>query len=292
MPSSDIPKVRERVVTILGWPTDTVAVDFCDYSLQEKGDPEPECPHTILVFVPGNPGCIGWYISNLLELVTRLGHGFAARGVSYAGHSPDDEPLTNVEKSVPKENHNRDASILFTVDGQVRHKCAFMDHVLSEYKLLGGGQSDATLRSGQAQQLPRFIFLSHSVGAHMVERLCVLRQDILRRTVGIIHMMPFTRMKAPPSQQYQLDTVAARPELVIAVGKGIMHVLQCLPKQLLDKLAKSTFEDDIGRDLAVRLLRQPTYAKSFFELGTEEIRDVPQNVDVSIHYLVLRGILY
>jgi hypothetical protein len=95
-------------------------------------------------------------------------------------------------------------------------------------------------------------------------------------------------MKAYPSQQFPLNKAAASPDTVITISKGIMHVLRALPKQWVDILAKSTFDDDTGRDLAVQLLRQPPYARNFFELGTEEIRDVPETVDVRIVHFFQR----
>ena len=61
-----------------------------------------------------------------------------------------------------------------------------------------------------------------------------------------------------------------------------MHVLRQLPEPLVNTLTKPTFDDDVGRELAVQLLRQPTYARNFFELGTEELRDVPESIDVRI----------
>lgn len=272
MTSTDIPNVREEVIPLLGWPTDTISIDFVNNTSNEVGTSQPECPHTFLVFIPGNPGCVGWYTPNLIELVTRLGHGYAARGVSYAGHSPD-ESMSNVEAYVQSEE--LDVTIPWTVDGQILHKSAFIDHALSEFRLLKKG-----VDKNIGDCLPRFIFLSHSIGAHMVERLCVLRPDILYRAVCVVHIMPFTRMKAYPWKQFVLDKGAGSPGVLIAAAKGIIHVLRVLPKPWVDKLTKLAFEDEVGRDLALKILRQPSFARNFFELGTEEIRDVPETLGV------------
>jgi hypothetical protein len=283
MMSATTPSVREEVIDIAGWPTDTVAVEYIhlDTTTTTTTTTSPQKPpHTILIFVPGNPGCIGWYTPNLIELVTRLGHGFAARGASYASHSPNNESLSNVKELLTSDPSSRaaDVSIPWTVDGQIRHKSAFLDHILSEYPQQPQPQCDGPIDIS----LPRFIFLSHSIGAHMVERLLCWRPHVLSRTLGVVHITPFTRMQSYPSKQPPLDWAASTPDTLINVAQGLMQVLRVLPPHwvdyLLDKL--SSFDDQEGRTLAVRLLRQPWYAKNFFELGTEEIRDVPETVDV------------
>ncbi len=233
--------VEEQIVTLAGWATDVVCID----------DPK-STPHTLIVFVPGNPGCIGWYTSHLLELVQRLPEGVAARGASYAGHSPHTLP------------QGSDISISWTVNGQIQHKCAFLDWILSEF-----------------ETWPRLIFMSHSIGSHMVERLLLLRPDVLRQTRGVIHLMPFTRMKASLWDQSRLDWGAARPELLIRYSGWASQLLQRLPRWLVDYCMKGIMDDAKARDLAVSLLRQPNYPRTFFELGTEEIRDVPEIGDVS-----------
>jgi pimeloyl-ACP methyl ester carboxylesterase len=156
--------VKEEVVTLAGWPTDIVRVDHPASNTSRQQHPR----RTILVFIPGNPGCIGWYQQNLVELVERLGPGFAARGVSYAGHSPT-QALTQVDARKSRD-------IPWTVDGQIEHKCAFLDFILSEEDKSGETKNDP----------PRLLFLSHSIGSHMVQRLCIIRPDLLARTIGIL----------------------------------------------------------------------------------------------------------
>jgi len=269
--------VREEIVTLAGWPTDVVRVDHCSSSSSSSSSSSASSSirtaHTLLVFVPGNPGCIGWYIKNLAELVERLGPGFAARGVSYAGHSAN-ASLTQVETKCGE----RDVSIPWTLDGQIQHKCEFLDYVLTEFR---GPNNHEKMPGKPVQDKPRFLFLSHSIGSHMVERVCVLRPDILQRTHGVLHLMPFTRMD-PASRwdKAKLDFAAAHPAALIGIGKCGMQCLRWLPMSMLDHIAKGAMDDAKDRDLAIRLLRQPTYARNFFELGTEEIRDVPEIVDV------------
>jgi pimeloyl-ACP methyl ester carboxylesterase len=255
-------EVKEKVLSVLGWPTDVVSVDYCsrDSPSNTSDWPQPDFPRTVLIFVPGNPGCIGWYTPNLVELVTRLGLGFAARGISYAGHGTDEE-ITDVQRWI--HSKERDTNIPWTVNGQIRHKVAYLDMLISEFR-----------DQGDEQNLPHFIFLSHSIGSHMVQRLLVLRPDILERTVMNVQLMPFTRMDAPRLKQTLLDLAASSPGTLIGVTQRILQVLKFMPYEWVDCLMKSALDDEAGRTLAVRLVRQPLFARNFFELGTEEIRDV------------------
>ena len=166
-------------------------------------------PHTVLVFVPGNPGCVGWYIPLLEQLVTELGIGFAARGISYAGHGTTSD-IVNVEQWVDR-GEIRETRIPWTVDGQIEHKVAWMEMILEEMKEIGREWTS------QAMQPPRFIFLSHSIGAHMVQRLCTLRPDMLARTCLLIHLMPFMRMDAPQPKHTMLSTVAESTDQAIRI---------------------------------------------------------------------------
>lgn len=264
------PDVKEKAISILGWPTDVVSVDYCsrDSPSNTSDWPRPDFPRTVLIFIPGNPGCIGWYTPNLVELVTRLGQGFAARGLSYAGHGTNEE-IIDVQRWI--HSKERDTNIPWTVNGQIRHKVAYMDMLMSEFQDQGDDQ-------------PQFIFVSHSIGSHMVQRLLILRPDILERTVMNVQLMPFTRMDAPRLKQILLDLGASSPGTLIGVTQRILQVLKFMPYEWVDCVMKSTLDDEAGRTLAVRLVRQPLFARNFFELGTEEIRDVPREVDVSLFH--------
>lgn len=296
---ADAPVVlREQVVTLEGWPTEimSVDVDHSQASTKSTSKQATDRPHTLLVFFPGNPGCVGWYAPTILvEMIKRLGKGFAARGTSYAGHhtGSDSEILTQSKASKESSKHPPLlASVAWTVEGQVQHKAAFMDYILSEWTKDGPDNepppSSAIKNSNQqsSDSLPRLIFISHSIGAHMVERLCMIRPDILQRTIGIVHFMPFVRY-APSEWQDRvaLNTAASIPQTVIAVGTGLLHCFQWLPnssKAFIRKyFVNPTMEDSYGQDVIMALLHRASFVKYFLELGTEEVRDIPQNFDVS-----------
>lgn len=122
-------KVTENRISICGWPTDVVAIDHC------VGNSGLSKPHTLLFFVPGNPGVIHWYVDFLFKILQNLGDGFAVRGVSYAGHGvghgvvgtnedhstiitgPNDE---NMKSSQQREDQSKrkNMNIAWTMDGQ------------------------------------------------------------------------------------------------------------------------------------------------------------------------------
>jgi pimeloyl-ACP methyl ester carboxylesterase len=303
---NDGPHTKKRQTKILGWPTDTICIDFLvsrtsnrtvheahalhvsstKNNPQKELQPTPEnrpreVPHTVLCLIPGNPGQLDWYVSDLVNLVTKLGRGYAARAISHAGHSLNGGIL-DVEK-YSKRNRDADKSIPWTVDGQILHKCAYLDSVISELNAL---QKDSTGTSSYPPPPPppvRFLFLGHSFGCHVVQRMCILRPDILDRTDGFLYLMPFIRMDADRFiDQAKLNFGASSPETLISLGTGISHIAKILPVSWLDFFVRLSIQDDTINEIALRLLRQPTFAKNFFQLGTEEIRDIPSEIDVSV----------
>jgi len=256
---------QEKVQLIAGWKTDTISIDHFD----STNTIHP--PHTVLLFVPGNPGFCGWYKKLLVQICQRLGPGFAARAVSHAGHGiRNDETILGRGGSDNKqENLNQTA---LTVEGQLRHKLEWMDLILKEMK----EEFEGNIRRRRATTT-KFIFLTHSFGAHLVQRLCVLRQDdILYRTVLILHLMPFLRFDPPACWRAQMLTrVAHTPRASLAAIQTVSRVASVLPRAWVDAVMKRVgkVHDDEGRALAVSLVQNPKMATHFLTLGMEEIRD-------------------
>ena len=84
-PKTATMKVAENRRSICGWPTDVLSIDHC---VRTSGFSKP---HTLIAFIPGNPGVIHWYVDFLFKILENLGDGFAVRGVSYAGHGVGDD---------------------------------------------------------------------------------------------------------------------------------------------------------------------------------------------------------
>lgn len=253
-----VKEAEELVLTLLGWPTDVFHVHHPAAAVSITSH---QLPQTLLLFVPGNPGCAGWYNSTLVGLVERLGPNVAAYGISYAGHSPHPSHTNST-------TNDRSLRVAWTIDGQVDHKIAFWDDYIGpKYKT-------------QNQKLPKIIWLSHSIGSHMVQRLLVKRSDLLRCTQGVIHFMPFVRMQALPRDQQILDFGAARPRTIIAIAQGLLRIGRLGFLSAAQNLP-ILMEDPQDRKLAIALLRQHSFVQNFFQLGLEEIRDVGETIDVS-----------
>jgi hypothetical protein len=105
---------------------DTCSIDFLD-----------DKAHTVLLVIPGNlePGGVGWTGRSTAgtQLVTRLGVGFAARGVSYAGHGS--KPFSLDRNSFTKQSDcsswSKTASRAFGACFQIRGCKALMDEMLA-----------------------------------------------------------------------------------------------------------------------------------------------------------------
>ena len=220
-----------------------------------------DTPHTVLVFVPGNPGLIEWYLSFFVQLVERLGPGFAARGVANAGHSLHPE-------HVHSEDDARCTDIPWTVEGQSLHKEAYVDLLMQEF--------ETTSKVRGVAQAPQFLFVCHSIGTFFAQQLLMRRVDFPTRL--LIGLMPFIRMNAPWDKQYILETLAAHPDATIRAHEFLSRLLSKLPKSWLNCAMRYSVPDPEARYTAVQLITQPHFIPNFFHLGLEEIRDVPETV--------------
>jgi pimeloyl-ACP methyl ester carboxylesterase len=255
------PRLQRGTTTVCGWPSDSFSVD---YYVPWHDDVVIDTPHTVLVFVPGNPGLIEWYLSLLQQLITRLGPGFAARGIGHAGHSLHPERIATV---------SRCTDVPWTVDGQSMHKAAYVDLVIKEFRQI------AQIR-GVVRQ-PKLIFVCHSVGTFFTQQLLMRRADILARTDLLIGLMPFIRMNAPWKKQIMMDTLAAYPTATIRVHEFLSLWLSKLPRSWVDRIMRFSIPDPTARSVAIELACQYHFVRNFFSLGLEEIRDLPETVNAA-----------
>ena len=256
--------VKEEVVEVCGWKTDMISID--PMALNNDYD-----VHTWIVFIPGNPGCIGWYKRLLKEIIQGLGKGYAGRGISYAGHGVGMDKTTSAK--------DRTFQIAWTICGQVDHKITWLTQQL------------------QQKKKKRLIFVTHSIGAHLVHRMCLICPTICEMTQQIIHLMPFIRFDPPFFMKQYLTSVSQSPLLAIAFLRTMTKVASTLPRSMLDQILFKSVPE--GRDLAIDLLTQPQMATNFLRLGIQEIRDLPQSQpdihafqylhNISIHMLYCGG---
>ena len=118
-------ELKKEVTPIAGIKTDTISINYTQNNQTIQ-------PHTILLFVPGNPGCIGWYSKPFLyNIIQKLGTGHAAHGISYAGHGFGHD----FHVKTPDEMHpfiNNKQRALHTTQGQVHHKIHWIDSLLHQ----------------------------------------------------------------------------------------------------------------------------------------------------------------
>lgn len=139
-------RVVEGRACICGWPTDTLTIDDDDDDDDDlyqndvhstSRHDKNAATHTLLIFIPGNPGVIHWYTQFLVRIVEQLGKGYAVRGISYAGHGVGDDVVVGtgsddrtqlifhgerrdgkVNESINNVDGHTDMSISWTMEGQ------------------------------------------------------------------------------------------------------------------------------------------------------------------------------
>ena len=280
-------QTKRQVWNISDWPTDVASIDYYQNNKTTSTIADDKvCPHTILLFIPGNPGCIEWYLGMLHKIVQNLGVGHAARAVSYAGHGVGAQMVSarsqadkHTEKVKPYQisKSKRKANVAYTIDGQVEHKIEWFDMIVSEIMNLKRNTSDLNNEM-------KFVFLSHSIGAHLVQRMLILRRDILYQTNQIIHLTPFHRFD--PEFKWQhifLSSVANAPHHAIRILQAFSFIAGYIPSKLIDLYLEKVglMSQPNDRKLARELYSQPLYARNFLKLGTEEIREIPEVHDIN-----------
>lgn len=251
-----------------------------------------------------------------MDVLSGLGQGYAVRSVSHAGHGflgnsnrdhdgSNDNFITDVEDYCHLRGKNRGSGsvsplIPWTIEGQVLHKIAYFDRLLSSIAEESRQRQIQTenYHTHQCQSscefMPnlKFILIGHSFGCHVIQRMCVLRPDILERISGFLFLMPYIRTKPSVAiDQRKLEFGASRPELLIALSIKITQALKFFPHSTFQSVIRKGLqidsgdsggaEDEIIANVIAKLLRNPLYPRNFFELGTEELRDIPNEIDIA-----------
>lgn len=309
---------RRRRITVLGWPTNVISIDpKVDHDgnhphLYPRNSSGPV--HTILFWIPGNPGQHDWYNSDFMDVLSGLGRGYAVRSISHAAHGlsgesngghggSDANSIIDVKEYCSFRGRNdgaRSASPLipWTVEGQVLHKIAYIDSLLSsiEEEIRQHRQQKGKGSCKFTTDL-KFIFIGHSFGCHVIQRMCTLRPDILERVSGFLFLMPYIRTKPSLAlDQRKLEFGGSHPELLISIGTKFSELLRFFPESVLQSVIRTGLQSDkdsggngrgTGEDenrianITAAILRNPLYPRNFFELGTEELRDIPNEIDMA-----------
>jgi len=265
--------VSEDRACICGWPTDILTIDHRDGN-------SVAVPHTLLLFIPGNPGVVHWYTDWLAQIVKRLGRGFAVRGVSYAGHGVGEDVIGTKDdhkqsfhserisrgNNVGRDGDRRDMSIPWTMDGQIEHKVEWIDKVLAEFAI-------------QSTSTPNLIFLSHSIGAHFTQCILLRRPDLLAKTQHVIHLMPFFRFDPPLLKKMFLSFSAQNYKFTIPIVTNIVRdFFAKLPRSWVDAYLEKVVGLDCskGRSIAIDIFMHPHMMRNHLVLGLQECRELPE----------------
>ena len=168
-------------------------------------------------------------------------------------------------------------------------KIEWLDGVIKEFIALASCLIEDNIEHKPLS--PKFIFITHSFGAHLVQRMCVIRPDVLSCTQLLVHLMPFIRFDPPMFRKALLSGIARYPATAISTLQAFSRLAAKVPKDWIDAYLNKTLgiHDYEGRELALNLVCQPVFAKNFLELGLEELREVPERYDVSAGFCVLDG---
>ena len=182
--------------------------------------------------------------------------------VSYAGHGPTPRLITGGYQDFKPDTHS--------LAGQIEHKLAFVDSILDSVH--------------EDSFPPQFIFLGHSIGCHLVQKMILARPNI--EVLHTINLMPFVRFDPSlATQKYPLKCLASQPEIAINVLKSASFLARnFVPKAVAHSVLKHAcdMKHASHRDIALDLTLAPGYSRNFLALGTEEIRALPSDFDLKL----------
>merc|ERR1711865_274000 len=79
----------------------------------------------------------------------------------------------------------------------------------------------------------------------------------------------------------KLDFFGNNDRALISIGTKISQTLRCLPESIVRTIVRFGIVQNYNEsDEITNLLRQVDYPTNFFNLGLEEIRDIPNDIDV------------
>ncbi|EGV61750.1 hypothetical protein PSN45_000437 [Yamadazyma tenuis] len=130
-------------------------------SVYRKPALKPSAVPELLIFIPGNPGLVEYYIT-YLELIQQAHPTFEIYCISHAGYQTTGDYVKEGSKKYP----------VYSLDFQVKHKCKIINDILHQK----GGKANLYI-------------MAHSVGAFIVQRVLKIleaNRDVLVKFVGLI----------------------------------------------------------------------------------------------------------
>ena len=201
-----------------------------------------------------SPGTVLFYDKFLAWLAGRLGCGVF--GVSYACHALEAEKVA--------EGGRVEAG---TLEGQLRHKRAFLDW-------LGRDK--------------RFVLVGHSIGCYLTERLAA-RSGGRYNVEACVHLMPFHRFDPDKTlDRLGPQLLAKVPTVVRGLGWALERVVSAVPDSALLSAMKAS-GSVVNTHMAVRLVKAKGYFDRFLTLGADEIGTLGPDLDVELVKDMIQG---
>lgn len=216
------------------------------------GNAEEDTTH--VVFIPGNPGVVGFYWQFLKALAASTETKFCLHAMSYPGH--------DVSGLLVAREGARDR---LNLEEQIEHKIAFIkDHVPEGSKL---------------------ILIGHSLGCYMIMQ--ILKRNVLTNVqllkIGLLCPV-IARMAESPTGQRFGPFCKSHPLL----GRALIRTASWLPKSFLTWFLDGKLETILGtpdvyrKDIvttAIDFVKQPPCVLNAIHIGIDAI-DVVEEMDV------------
>lgn len=238
--ADDLQFLHQDFVIVHGIPTHVVT---CGRWLDEPL-PDKDSRKFLILFIPGNPGVIEYYIEFLKALYEGLQRAIPIWGISHAGHvSPP--PGYNAPKLIGNEN-------LFSLEGQIHHKMAFVNTFVPRDREL--------------------ILIGHSIGCYICLEL-LKRLPHLQVARSFLLFPTIERMSTSPGGQWvwPMLTYLRLPALIS------IYALSYLSPQIQNRLLEWYFKDHSVPECVLNAslnLFQPECAKLCMFMAKDELENV------------------
>ncbi|ONH67005.1 Lipid droplet-associated hydrolase [Cyberlindnera fabianii] len=208
----------------------------------------------LLVFIPGNPGFINYYITYLDLLHADYPH-FEILGISHAGfsslHGPDEE--------------------IYTLQDQIEHKIHVIKHFI-------GGEEDREV-----------LIFGHSVGCYILQRVI----DALKAKYTMYGMITPTVVDIHRSKKgVMLSAITGMFESFYYYVGYAGSLVKSLPSNIRDTFIGLALKNAIpeAKDATSTLITEPGFIRQSLGLATEEMKTIRGDWQYQDHWFSRPGI--
>ncbi|KAM0789049.1 hypothetical protein ACM66B_003112 [Microbotryomycetes sp. NB124-2] len=208
-------------------------------------------PSTIVLFVPGNPGLVGYYTLFLSRIHQDLGpKDTSVYAVGHLGHSPAHEVRRWTSRGAA------------TLDEQVQHKIDFVDSLTKEYDI------------GLEQGNTKLVLIGHSIGSWISMQVLKARPDIVHSVIGLFPTISHMALTQNGQRLAPLFKQAVLPPL--ALGTTLLSfVPQTILARIVSVLAGQAESPESAKTTAA-LVASPGTVVSALAMAADEMGQVTE----------------